>query len=924
MIMRFVEVTRPKDLLYLQLEFINLKVEGISTTPVLKRIAAGPAFIVLRLPPQHVAEQVRPQGGQLQLPSKAFLSSPSKISVRVPDAVPEVRLGLENLLGKLAEWETTSDLVSGQPGTVVEFPDRLLIVPEQHTRLSHAAMLLTENGWTELWHTKLVVPATEQQQAPPRFRAIANAQDNQDRILQTTLSLNDRRNIVTQSAGNLIQSRFFKMTTLGATASLRSTWPANPGITLSKWEHEAVTGRDVYVRRERQGFLFPFGHRASVNIVTRRVINGSVAELFEQEFLNILEESRSFSGFDMPLKRVVIGTPSRLEGHTGSHKAYRVAATITDSASNVIGCQVDMLFVTVEEAANITAMETVTNVEYINLHDTIDLNGQRIALADDSHNRGDATMAVATLKLGVNVRSFGAGAPSFRPFMLEADIRIPAVDQLTAFGGGNQPPAHALAAAPGLLTKIKHTELYRRSGFAAPNDKKQVFAEFAQTPIDISIPAARAGGLAIPTFKGIDGLSKTMGPVSGVSQFATGSSGAAIDPEKLLGEAKLLGTILLKSIVDTATASATDFLADQPEKLLSQVDIDNFFLPRPIMTTIRFAQTLETRFAWKPKLKEGAVGPFAARPETRLVVRGWIRAIVHPPAASGTPDPLTFEVKGQLKTFGLSLAGLVVVNFKQVEFTLSSGKKMDVSTDVANIEFTDKLAFAKAIQKIIPIEGFDGASIDLQSDGVVVGYALALPSASMGVLSLANIAFVSSVSLPFTDGRPAAVRFSLSKRHSPFVVSVAPFGGTGFFSLEIRTDDTLLIEAAIEFGGIVSFNLLGIVKGGVYLLAGVYLAIETTGKLGITAHLRVGGYIDVLGLITVSIEFYLALEYANNELAGVAKLTIGIKVLFFSETFSFEVRKKIAHFGAIPSGVATDTPPVFSRTQWADYCKAFG
>src|SRR5262249_32761976 len=173
----------------------------------------------------------------------------------------------------------------------------------------------------------------------PRLRAITNPQDDSDRPIHTTLTNGDRINIVTQSGGNLIQSRLFKMSTLGATARLRSTWPlsSSPTVTLSKWEHEAITGRDFYVRRTRQGFLFPFGHRASLDIVNRRVISGSVAELSEQKFLTILEESRPFSGFDMPLKRVVVAAAAELGGHSGPHEAYRLAAIITDSEMNSVG-----------------------------------------------------------------------------------------------------------------------------------------------------------------------------------------------------------------------------------------------------------------------------------------------------------------------------------------------------------------------------------------------------------------------------------------------------------------------------------------------------------------------------------------------------------------------------------------------------------
>jgi hypothetical protein len=247
-----------------------------------------------------------------------------------------------------------------------------------------------------------------------------------------------------------------------------------------------------------------------------------------------------------------------------------------------------------------------------------------------------------------------------------------------------------------------------------------------------------------------------------------------------------------------------------------------------------------------------------------------------------------------------------------------------VRTSIAKIGFDGALAFAEEIRKAIPLGALGGARISPQPDGIVVGYGLGLPAIGLGVLTLQSISLNSSVSLPFVE-KPVGVRFSLSERSNPFVVSVAPFGGTGFFALEMRTSKppALLVEAAIEFGGIIAFNLLGIVKGGVYVLAGIYMAIRTGADPDISAHLRIGGFVDVLGLISVSVELYLALEFRNSRLAGTARLTIGVKVLFFSKTFQFEVHKEIAHLGGTPTDRRADARILMDRSQWEKYCRAF-
>ena len=49
-----------------------------------------------------------------------------------------------------------------------------------------------------------------------------------------------------------------------------------------------------------------------------------------------------------------------------------------------------------------------------------------------------------------------------------------------------------------------------------------------------------------------------------------------------------------------------------------------------------------------------------------------------------------------------------------------------------------------------------------------------------------------------------------------------------------------------------------------------------------SAYLRIGGSVDLLGLISVSIELYLALAYSTNhsEIVGTASLTLGMHVIF--------------------------------------------
>ncbi len=73
----FETIIRADDFLHCQFEFVNLALRTSSAgTQQLERAAAGPAFIIVRLPPQNIAEQVAQGSLTLNLPYQAGLSGP--------------------------------------------------------------------------------------------------------------------------------------------------------------------------------------------------------------------------------------------------------------------------------------------------------------------------------------------------------------------------------------------------------------------------------------------------------------------------------------------------------------------------------------------------------------------------------------------------------------------------------------------------------------------------------------------------------------------------------------------------------------------------------------------------------------------------------------------------------------------------------
>lgn len=138
------------------------------------------------------------------------------------------------------------------------------------------------------------------------------------------------------------------------------------------------------------------------------------------------------------------------------------------------------------------------------------------------------------------------------------------------------------------------------------------------------------------------------------------------------------------------------------------------------------------------------------------------------------------------------------------------------------------------------------------------------------------------------------------------------------------------LEAAFEFGAAMSLNV-GVASGGVSVMGGFYFKIEKVendkGEMveqaTLTGYLRINGHLSILGLIKVSLEFYLALtavivDGKVSKMEGVATLKVKVEVLFFSKTVSVTVRRELAGADADPTFREMIEPE-----DWQEYCLAF-
>jgi hypothetical protein len=402
---------------------------------------------------------------------------------------------------------------------------------------------------------------------------------------------------------------------------------------------------------------------------------------------------------------------------------------------------------------------------------------------------------------------------------------------------------------------------------------------------------------------GVEALSAVKGAVGDVANVASG----VFDPSEFFKGAKVLGSILIEDLLNGVTSSILG--ADAPE--IFNVEFES--PPR-----------VEARLKWDTTIATSAIPLFVPRAggqdtEFGIDVRNTVFL---------NGDPPTTRVQSTLTNFKVNLFGFIILWFDRLEFIKEPGKKPDVNPDLHPTDavvFGGPLEFVNTLSDIIPDSGFaDPPVLDISPAGIVAGYDLDIPNVQVGVLALTNMSLGARLRLPF-DGDPVSVRFNFAEREDPFSLTVSLLGGGGFFVIGLDSGGVREIEAALEFGAAIAFDI-GVASGGVYVKAGIYfhwLVEGGDGMVELTGYVEMGGELSVLGLITVSVTFYLALSYHKAggmaELRGTATLTIEIEILFFSTSVELRVERRFGGSDADPKFL--DFIP--DQATWDRYAAAF-
>ena len=919
------EVLRKDDLLSFTADFYNFNLQKqVPPAKLVRMNPAAPAYVAITFQGQSISERAffeqaknlkDPQKDPLDSPTPppvpATLAGPSRLVFKIPSGILEIPYTFEGLLSWMgfemsvapaalpaAVTQTTKAHVppirKPEPTeTSVEAPYRLVVSPSDEGAWAHSLGLVTHDGWTELWHTRLGVlrpnigvkgavggivdevdpeerairavwspdyktgPAPDPNDKGP-FRSSLTPRDRHELVrLTSDFSINASNNPIPKlipikaSAGtkNLkssgsqpvfqqgtpekaqplkppgkgkvvlmpiraewvpkpgpaaVKVNRLMLSTLGAWMDVKGAWVPPSDLTVQEWVHQATMARDNYVKVVYKGFLFPFGHGASLVKVTERKFvptastwTGSagrptfIAYLRQHMYIVVHEHERPYSGAgrdhegrDWPFTMVDVTTqvtpdiddPSN-NGATVEVKGkkedlgieafwprvggddFRFHAVARDLDGRMVEFQTPLMFVMSDVAIKDDVMSGLAS--YYSTQDegrTTRLDGQKLAFAE-SGKPGDTSFETQQVLFGAEVPHAlpAFGQPHFYPTIWQASVNVTALS--TMLGRD--------AAMP-----INYDDTFLSEGISSQNNKGEVFAKLAQgAQLALDFPADKVGGLVNPNMS-IVGLSRSLGPIGGdLSSIKSGNFDPNAFFKGALSQAKILGISLMDIVAKAALSQAPKFVT----QIVTQGQV-----PKKVVATLD----------WQPSMQNDPTGTFVAQvvkdkgqPAETDAATMLVSATITK-NLDGTPPSAV--VHGELRNFEIHLIPAVeeflVVKFNKVTFDSQTGKKLVFDADLYDVKFAGPLTFVNTLEQYIPLAGFDPPSLQVTPQGVQAGFDLAIPSIGFGVFSLQNINLGASLNLPFT-GDPVRVRFNFAERQNPFLLTVSLFGGGGFFAI---------------------------------------------------------------------------------------------------------------------------------------------
>ncbi|MGH3876690.1 MAG: WD40 repeat domain-containing protein [Actinophytocola sp.] len=916
-------VVRADDHLVAGVRWSGFTTTGADPAGVPILTASAQARLVVLFPPQHVGEESSPRNSAAPLPLPAgstggtvpgwrgVLSGGTRVVFAVA-AGTRVSLTAEGILAAIAGSPlVTAAGVPGADETAIELPWRLLITPRGRSasgavRGRHPTEPVVSEQVSGMWRTGLVDASSPTGTAGPDAGLTLRAPDEATAgTADPTFAPNNslpltrasRVRVVTETRNQPASVSRLELSALGGTLDAVGVWPN------FEWEHHAVLGRDMRVRVVTKGVMYPLGHRAVFLEYSERVFDAGTAVLRSVFVLTIVEPVRRAPA-DGPVQRgfplgdteiTTTSYPDLAPPDFAFTDLPGVGSKPTHCWPTILGDQNARVRFPIRAATSNGDVRFELPLLFVaDLLPTVDsLASPELAtrLAGD-YGTHKAGLPGAVLDV---TGSAGRADRATSDAHEVHSITVKGLKQLDLRDGYRAGLDQLEVALPALrvlrgdprLSAVKFTEKYLRN---AAEDVALQMLPAEVRDIDFSAAADKAGGLVAPKYA-TDAISRTLGPVSlaALPNPATG----LIDPASLFpsDKASLLGFPL--------------------NKLLSQLK-----LPPEITAIPVPGSAPEIRMQWR-NVALKTIGPFVATPQTRLDLD--ITAAANRNSTVCTVKEFALELPPGPKR-------ILRVKFAELKFSQQDGNSPKVDVSGVKVEFLGELKLLEKLQNMVDL-GAAGKLLDVRPSGVAVRYALPLPPVTAGAFVMRNMALSAGIDIPF-NGDPFRVALGFASRANPFQLAVMMFGGGGYVEISLDRDGLQLFEASLEFGAFVAVDFV-VASGEVHALGGVRFTLDRAGIVTLSGYLRIGGCIEVLGLISVSVELCLTMTYNSerNSLVGRATLVIEIDLTLWSESVELDSGEWVIAGGGARAhpldelSRAADDEAALAR--WREYRKAF-
>ncbi|HEY5784312.1 MAG TPA: hypothetical protein VIT65_06020 [Microlunatus sp.] len=780
------------------------------------------------------------------------------------------------------------------------------------------------------------------------------------------------------SAGVVVPATLnrLRLSSLGGWLDVRGSWPEFP-----EYAHIIDMGRDRQIRVVETGRLFPFGHRAILTGDTARDFEttggagnptGRAAALTTVNVIAVTTPTVTFpidtqtrANAGWPWESVTIvdptsdpgtakeppgGTPPGLSGvrlqRVPSQPAptaevpnppvgdtpYVFTITAVDRAGQTSTFSMPLLWVpdsVADTPANRKSLHALAKTVSTSFTD-IGLAGQALAVAPPT----DAATTGARAALAAGTLSAEA-AKATTVLATTVTTTVNDAGQLvTSEITGRVEALERYANSGPQQVALSYAQPYVDNLFDAANAQGQLFLQLAKgTAVDLAqqagASAASMASVALP----VAGLSRELGALSANLTDGTATEIAGrikalgqgdVDLSFLKGADKLLGFVPLDALIPT---TPTLKIADT-QKIKTTVEngvaTTQMFFSVPLLRDEN-KKDKPLRFSYV------SLSPFRRDPtkphDTTLTVDQTTKLEIATGRVTSTSIATitSIALKVHASEAQDDTTALVTVPFTRIVLTSKDGEKPEIDVDLGPVRFGGFLAFLGALADLIDQAGFnDPPALAVDENGITSSFEFPIPDVAIGVFSLENISFGTSLRLPFT-GDPMSLTLSFARREDPFIVTVAALGGGGYLEIELDTGGLKSIAASLEFGARLAIDLI-VAKASVEAMGGVYAKYIRDVGIDVLAYFRIHGELDVLSLISVSVTFTLSLRYIEqgNFLFGKAELAINVTVLFFSETVVVEFERQFAGQNADPTFAELMAPPnTPGPPPWDTYCLAY-